>query len=141
MKKTPLLKSTMTPFPYAVDIEAPLLSARKMMLEHSVHHLPVTENRDLKGIISDRDIKLLLGPEFDYPNPKELTVRDAFVEDCFVVDINTMLRDVLATMADRHIGAALVTKNDHLAGIFTVTDACRAFAEFLTPDAVPDESA
>ena len=131
----------MTPFPYAVDIDAPLLSARKMMLEHGVHHLPVTTAHDLQGIISDRDIKLLLGPEFDYPNPKELTVRDAYVEDCFVVDINTVLHEVLATMAERHIGATVVTRNDQLAGIFTVTDACRAFAEHIAPEEAPDEPA
>jgi CBS domain-containing protein len=34
-------------------------------------------------------------------------------------------------MAEHHIGSAIVTKNDKLVGIFTVTDACRALAEVL----------
>ena len=34
--KHPLLKSAMTPFPYAVQLDSPLLSARKMMVEHKV---------------------------------------------------------------------------------------------------------
>jgi len=34
-------------------------------------------------------------------------------------------------MAENHIGSAIVTKNDKLVGIFTVTDACRALAEVL----------
>jgi CBS domain-containing protein len=38
---------------------------------------------------------------------------------------------VARTMAEHHIGSAIVTKNDKLVGIFTVTDACRALAEIL----------
>jgi CBS domain-containing protein len=34
-------------------------------------------------------------------------------------------------MAEHHIGSAIITKNDKLVGIFTVTDACRALAEIL----------
>jgi len=38
---------------------------------------------------------------------------------------------VARTMADNHIGSAIVTKDDKLVGIFTVTDACRALARVL----------
>jgi CBS domain-containing protein len=41
-------------------------------------------------------------------------------------------------MAEDHIGSAIVTKNDKLVGIFTVTDACRALAEVL--DGHPSET-
>jgi hypothetical protein len=34
-------------------------------------------------------------------------------------------------MAAEHIGSALVTKNGHLVGIFTATDACRVFCRHL----------
>ena len=64
----------MSPFPYSDAIDAPILEARKLMLEHHVRHSPVTRDHELKGIITDRDIKLLLGPELDYPNPREMTV-------------------------------------------------------------------
>ncbi len=141
MQRPPLLKSLMTPFPHSIEITSPLLDARKMMLEHQVHHLPVMSAHELKGIISDRDLKLLLGPELGYPNPRELTVEDAFIEDCFSVDIDTRLHDVLQVMADRHIGAALVTRKQKLAGIFTVVDACRAFADLLSDIEPPDWSA
>ena len=39
--------------------------------------------------------------------------------------------NVLANMARRHIGSTLVTKQGKLAGLFTVTDACRVFADYL----------
>ncbi len=137
----PYLKDLMTPFPQAIETKVPLLEARHMMLENKVHHLPVVDGHELRGIISDRDIKLVLGPEFDYPDPYSLTVGDVYQPEAYVVDITTMLREVLSTMAERHIGAAIVTKNGHLAGIFTVTDACRAFADLLTDEDIPDNVA
>ena len=131
MKGDPLIKSVMTPFPYAVELEAPLLDARRMMLKHHVRHLPVTSAHRLRGIITDRDIKLLLGPELDYPDPRALSVEDAYIEDSYEVDVNTPLSTVLLEMAHRHIGAAIVTGHGRLAGIFTTTDACRTFGESL----------
>ena len=40
-----------------------------------------------------------------------------------------------------HIGSALVTKHGKLVGIFTVTDVCRVFAEFLKSLRLPDDVA
>ena len=34
----------MTPFPYSVDMSAAIGQARALMLEHHVHHLPVTHD-------------------------------------------------------------------------------------------------
>ncbi len=51
--------------------------------------------------------------------------------ESYVVDAQTPLDEVLDHMASHRIGSALVTSNGELAGIFTATDACRAFAEFL----------
>ncbi len=138
--KEPRLKSIMTPFPYAVELSAPLGEARHLMLQHSVRHLPVTQNHTLQGIITDRDIKLLLGPELGSPDAKELIVEDAYVENCFQVDIEQPLRIVLREMAKRHIGSAVVTSHGRLAGIVTATDAFRAFANHLDYQFHPGES-
>ncbi len=82
-------------------------------------------------MLSDRDIKLLLGPDFAYPEPSELTVGDAYQPQSYSVDLNTPLDVVLLEMAARHIGSALVTRKGRLAGIFTATDACREFGLLL----------
>ena len=107
--REPHVKSVMTPFPYFVDLDAPLGEARMLMLRHHVRHLPVVRGHDLTGIVTDRDIKLLLGPELGSPDPHELTVEDAYVDDCYSVDLDARLVDVLSHMANHHIGAALVT--------------------------------
>lgn len=131
MKRMPSIKAVMTPFPYSVDAGASLAEAQQFMRTHGIRHLPVTQNGDLVGSISDRDIKLVLGPDFAYPNAAETRVGDAMVRDPYVVDMDVRLDLVLQEMADRHLGSALVTRHGKLAGVFTVTDACRHFAEFL----------
>ena len=131
MKSCPQVISVMAPFPHAVDIAASVRTAREFMREHQVRHLPVTENHELTGLITDRDIKRAFGPDFDYPNENELTVRDIYVADPYIVDVSCPLDEVLMVMAERHIGSTLVTKHGKLSGIVTSTDIFRAFAIFL----------
>jgi len=138
--KEPLLKTYMTPFPYSVNIDAPIGDARMKMMEHDIRHLPVTRNNELVGVISDRDIKLILGPEIGSPNPAEVTVEEASIEDCYSVDMNTQLLPVLRHMTDHHIGSAVVTSNGRIAGIFTMLDACRAFADHIEAQFHPGDS-
>jgi CBS domain-containing protein len=47
------------------------------------------------------------------------------------VDLEERLDYVLAHMAAHHVGAAVVTRHGKLAGMFTTSDACRAFADRL----------
>jgi acetoin utilization protein AcuB len=121
----------MTPFPHSIDIDAPLTNARQMMREGHFRHLPVTSSGDVVGVVTDRDIKLLLGPDFGNPDERELKVHDAYIDKPCVVSASTPVAAVARTMAEHYIGSAIITKNDKLVGIFTVTDACRALAEIL----------
>jgi CBS domain-containing protein len=131
MKRIPTVKTVMTPFPHSVDLRATVDHAREFMREHRIHHLPVTENGQLVGLVSDRDIKLVLGPDFAYPPEKSVTVGDVMVRDAYIVDLNTRLDEVLEHMSGHQLGSALVTREGRLAGVFTTTDACRHFADFL----------
>lgn len=134
----------MTPFPYSVDVEAPLAEAHAFLRKRLIRHLPVTRNGELAGIITDRDIKLALGPDLGSPPERELRVSDVYQPETYVVDAGEPLDDVAATMAERHVGSALVTRAGKLVGIFTSTDACRALARVLRdqhPARGPDQVA
>ena len=131
MKRIPAVKTAMTAFPYSVEGNATVDEALGFMREHDIRHLPVTERGELAGMVSDRDIKLLLGPDFAYPSGSELTVAEAMIRDAYIVDLDTGLDEVVAHMAEHHLGSAIVTRKNRLAGVFTVTDACRVLAEFL----------
>jgi CBS domain-containing protein len=132
MKRIPPIKTVMTAFPYSVDAEATVEQAREFMREHRIRHLPVTEGGKLVGLVSDRDIKLMLGPDFAYPGEKELKVRQVMVREPYIVDLEARLDEVLRHMAEHQLGSVIVTRDGKLAGVFTTTDACRSFAEFLT---------
>ena len=60
-----------------------------------------------------------------------LTVSDVYVPDPYVVDLGEPIENVLLTMAEKHIGSALVTRQGRLAGVFTAMDACRSFGQYL----------
>lgn len=127
-KHMPSVRLAMTPFPHSIDVGAAAGRAREMMEEHRIRHLPVTRDGEIHGIISERDLRLVLRPG---AAPTEVRVADACQEDLYCVPDDTPLDIVLTTMAERHIGSAVVRRGDHLAGILTVTDVCRHFAEVL----------
>ena len=127
----PSIAAVMTPFPWVVGIGQPLRDAKAMMKSHRIRHLPVLDGEDLVGVVSDRDIHLVESTCEELDELAHLNVRDACIRDVYVVDLSTPLDKVLIEMANRHIGSALVTREGKIAGIFTVTDACRRFGEFL----------
>ena len=131
MKRNPQVIAFMTPFPHSIDVDAPLENAHKLMREHRFRHLPVMSGGEIVGVLTDRDIKLVLGPDFGSPEERELRVRDAYVERPCVVPASTPVAKVARVMAQNRIGSAIVTKHGKLVGIFTVTDACRALAEIV----------
>ena len=131
MSRPPTLKSVMTPFPWWIGIDEPLLVAREMMQAHKVRHLPVKADGKLVSIVTDRDIKFALDPELGMPPRETMRVREVCVFTPYIVDIETRLDVVLETMAERRIGSAIVTREGKLVGIFTSADACRAFARSL----------
>jgi len=131
MLRIPKVKRVMTAFPYSTRPTAPLPEAIEFMRGHAIRHLPVLENSDVVGMLSDRDIKLVLGPDFAYPDPEKLMAGDVMQQKCYVVDLNERLDHVLAHMAEHHIGCAIITRHGKLAGMFTTSDACKAFADFL----------
>jgi len=142
MKRNPQVIAFMTPFPYAIDLDAPLAQAHALLREHHFRHLPVTSGGAIVGLLSDRDITLVVGTEWPPPGQGALTVRDAHVEAPCLVAASTPVARVARLLAEQHVGAAIVTKHDKLVGIFTVTDACRALAAVLGDhEEEPDDAA
>lgn len=130
-KRIPPIKSVMTPFPYSIELGEPVDSARTLMAEHDIRHLPVIHRGKLVGIVRARDIEFALDPARGLGPKRELRVKDVCDRGVFVVELTRPLDEVLLHMANEHLDSALVVKDGRLAGIFTLTDACRSFGELL----------
>ena len=140
LKGMPEIRHFMSPFPYWIDIDAPIAEARRMMLEKDIRHLPVMEGERIVGVLSGRDVER----EMARPDGDTATVRRVDTGEPYVVDMHVRLDNVLLHMAAKHQAAALVFKGGRLAGIFTVSDACRELGRLLRhrfPPAGGDEAA
>ncbi|WP_233998645.1 CBS domain-containing protein [Microbulbifer pacificus] len=137
--RMPTLAALMTPFPYHIDIDAPIEDAETLMEEHGVHHLPVTRDGDLETVISRGDIERVRSPGHRLEE-QQLYVRDVCARRPYIADIHDPLDKILLAMADTGIGSVLVMKEGDLAGIVTVTDALRFCGEYLADLAeIPDD--
>jgi acetoin utilization protein AcuB len=130
VRKALRIKTVMTPFPYHVDAAAPLAEARALMREHDIHHLPVKRGDAIVGVIAMRDLPPPAGDG-------GRTVGEIATGNPYVVDTNSRLDEVALTMAARRVDCVVVTRDGHLAGLFTVTDACRLLGEHLRAIAPP----
>ena len=128
--KPPELRSAMTPFPYAVEPDNTIAEARALMDHHGIRHMPVQRDGAIVGMVSDRDLRFAEGV-LAQGRARRVTVAEVCAEDPYVVELDEPLDNVLMTMAERHIGSAIVTRKGRLAGVFTAVDACRCLAEHL----------
>ena len=126
VKSIPPVKAVMTPFPHSIEVSEPTIKARKMMTGFGFHHLPVMDQGELVGVICEPDLR-----RAENAGSGASVVADVTRQEAFLVDLSEPLDRVLSKMARRQVGSVLVVKEDRLAGIFTVTDACRSFAECL----------
>jgi acetoin utilization protein AcuB len=128
-KPIPTIQKFMTTQPHSIGQEQTMAMAHMVMREHRIRHLPVLTGGKLAGVLSDRDLSLL--ETLSDVDPKKVLVEEAMTANAYAVEPDTALDEVVATMAEHKYGCAIVMQNNKLVGIFTMVDACRAFAEML----------
>ena len=128
-KSVPTIQKYMTTAPHSIGSDQTLITAEKMMTKYGIRHLPVLEGGNLKGIITDRDIKFLKG--FESMDPKVVKLSDISINEVFTVEPHSLLDEVCDVMAENKYGSAIVLDNCKLVGIFTWVDALRAMSELL----------
>ena len=128
-KAIPTIQKYMTTVPHSIGIEQTLRVAAALMAEHHIRHLPVLHGGTLRGILTDRDLKLiqsLQGVDLD-----ETSVEEAMTEEPYAVLPDTPLDEVVSEMAEKRYGCAVVVQNHKVVGIFTTVDVCHALSELL----------
>jgi acetoin utilization protein AcuB len=129
-KPIPTISKYMTTTPHTADAGVTLAAASKLMRDHGIRHLPVMAGEKLLGVITERDIKF--AESFSIVDAEQVTVRGAMTEAPYCVEPETPLDEVVATMAEKKYGSAIVLQNQRVVGVFTTVDACRALSELLS---------
>lgn len=104
----------------------------------AIRHLPVVEKGKVVGVISDRDLKKILGSRkkiiSDEVDGTQFTVHARRVRTIMNRGIMTIgpdeqAADAAAIMAKKKIGCLPVVKKNKLVGIITSTDILRAYVK------------
>jgi len=114
-----------------VNVDTPMKDALKLMQDRKIRHLPVLRSDgELSGILSDRDVKRAMDP--DFPNFSPNAVAGDFMNWPVIrVDQATPLAKSVKLMIDQKISAIVVTKGGKPAGIITSEDMLRVLYEIL----------
>src|SRR5512143_2603066 len=124
----PTVKRYMSRQPWTISPSAKMSEAHRVMREHHIRHLPVTDRGKLVGIVSERDLHLI--ETLPGSDPDEVTVDEAMIADVYAVSPDEEVDKVIEKMADNKLGSALVvTRNGNVEGIFTTIDALQCFAD------------
>ena len=128
----------MTVAPHTVTPQTPLREVINLMQEEECRQFPVVNaSGDLVGIVTDRDIRLILNsPIVLHEKWQDEALLDTMtVESCMTTHPLTVSPDTAAYHAAEMLsaykfGALPVLDNGRLVGIITVTDFLDHFAEF-----------
>lgn len=124
--------------PLTISAGATLTQAKALLDQHRIRHLPVVEGEELRGIITDRDIR-----QASFPGPpgKPALETEALLDLIKVGE--AMNRNIITTTPSASIGQAAklftshqigglpVLESGRLVGIITETDLLLALAEII----------
>jgi len=128
-KAIPTIQKYMTTTPHSIGAEQTLAHAHEVLREHKIRHLPVLRGGALVGMITQRDLALV--EALKDVDPRKVLVEDAMSTSLYTVAPDAPLDEVVAEMAEKKYGSAIVLQNHKVVGIFTTVDVCTAFAELL----------
>ena len=109
---------------WAIEPDAKVFDALKLMAEKGIGALVVVEKGQLVGIMSERDYarKIALMGRFSQDTP----VKDIMTSQVYGVHPSATAEECLALMTDRHIRHLPVLEKDKLTGIVSIGDVVKA---------------
>jgi acetoin utilization protein AcuB len=117
-----------TPTPITIYPEDSLDTGLEVMQENGIRHLPVVEEGEVVGVVSERDILSNIGKNWS----RMMKIRDVMNPSILSAHENDSLGEVAFELSSQKKGSAIILdKNGELAGIFTTTDALNALVEIF----------
>lgn len=134
-----IVDEIMSKKPITIKESDSLKMAQDIMLAESIRHLPVLDDKELLGIITESDIRgAFIGKEAKTNsgkvavlNPATMKVSDFMTRDPMVTSPETHVEDAALTIYKHKIGALPVTKNNKLVGIISIMDILGVFIDLM----------
>lgn len=136
------VRHTMTPDPITLPTGASLAEALDLMVRNEIRELPVLDGRRLVGIITERDLRALLGPgikDADLSDVDEgllqTQVDEVMSDEVQSISPDAGLGEAARLLADLRVGALpVVDERGRLVGILSVTDVLAVAAPLFEQD-------
>ena len=115
------LKDIITTSVETVTPDASLADAAKIMKSQDLGWLPVTQDKRVMGIITDRDITIRCIAEGK--DPRQCKVQDVMSRDVFACEIDDSIEDACKTMEEEQVRRLVVLDaNENLVGVVSLAD-------------------
>jgi|SoiMethySBSTD1v2_1073268.scaffolds.fasta_scaffold522291_2 acetoin utilization protein AcuB len=133
-----LVRSRMTADVVTTSPATTIAEALALTRKHRIRHLPIVADERLVGLVTDRDLRLAMPPNWADQQGNELrdALRNKTVGEFMVTNIVTTAPEAPIEQAARllyehKIGCLPVMSGDNLVGILTETDVLRSFVELF----------
>ncbi len=129
----------MTPNPITIESTAGVTEAWDLMRSHKIKRLPVVDNGNLVGIVTDRDLRSVSPStatslsifEMNYLLGKVL-VKDIMHKDVVTIDVGATIEEAALAMSNHHIaGLVVINSAGTVLGIITETDIFNSFVDVM----------
>jgi CBS domain-containing protein len=114
------VRDAMTEDPRSIGASASVVEAARVMREEHIGSLPVTDDDQLVGMVTDRDITTRVVAES--ADPKMTSVGDVYSRDLISVEPDKDLAEALRLMARHQVRRLPVVENGRLVGIVAQAD-------------------
>ena len=114
------VRDTMTENPRSIDAAASVVEAAQLMREQHIGSLPITDDDQLVGMITDRDITMRVVAEA--ADRMTTSVGDVSSRDLITVEPDRDLDEALQLMARHQVRRLPVVENGRLVGIVAQAD-------------------
>ncbi len=120
------VKDIMTKKIITKDITSSINDIAKTMQENDIGLIPITEEKKVVGLITDRDlvIKALCNNEQDNKN-----IKDFMTTNIITIDLDDDVNYCLEKMAENKVKRLIVTDSKKVAGIISLSDIMYAYSD------------
>ncbi len=104
-----------------------LQEAGVLMKKHSIRHLPVVEEEQMVGFITESDLR-----QYSFPSlEKDIYVHEVMVLNPITINVNASIESAARLIHDYKIGGLPVLDKKKLVGIITAIDLISAFIDMM----------